>query len=69
MGPVASLGCVPGPSPVCPQPPADMRLAKGGTERLSLAPRSWGLGAGGTGGWVVCVQEETLCAYPLINVQ
>lgn len=68
-GPLASPGYVAGPIPVCPQSPTDMSLAKGGAERMSLAPWSWGLGGGGPGSWVVCVQEETLRAYLVISVQ
>lgn len=67
MGPVASPGYVAGPFPVCVQSPAAMSLARGGAERMS--PGSWGLGGGGAGSWVVCVQEETLRAYLVINVQ
>lgn len=63
MGPVASLGCVPGPSPVCPQPPADMNLAKVGNKRMSLASlelgpgrwRCWRLGGLRSRGNLVCV--------------
>lgn len=48
----------------CPQPPADMSLARGGAERLGLPA-----GGGGAGSWVVCVPEEAPRAYLVINAQ
>jgi hypothetical protein len=51
------------------QPPAGMSLAKGGAEATSLTPLELGRGGGGAGSWVVCVREERLHAYPVINAE
>lgn len=52
-----------------------MDLSKGGAEVRSLTSlevglgRWWGLGGGGPDSWVVYAWEESLLAYPVINVE
>lgn len=66
--PVALLLLGMGLFPICPQPPADMNLAKDGAKVISLTPLELGPGRCGAGSWVVCVGEEGLRAHPVINV-
>lgn len=44
-------------------------LPGGGAREVVGLGRWWGLGGGGPDSWVVCAWEESLLAYPVINVE